>query len=83
MKSILLILITTAVTSQQAQSYKYLGDFSSKSTILYLYTFVDNVSIEIFGMINNSFPELYSAPDYNLITIDNITFNTLHSVVST
>ena len=83
MKSILLILLRTAVTSLQAQSYKYIGDFSSKSTILYLDTFVDYISIEIFRMINNSFPELYSTPDYNPIHIDNRTFNTLHSVLST
>lgn len=65
MKKILLILITTAITSLQAQSYKYLGEYSSNGTPKYLETPGDNISIETLEMISNSLPESYPVPDYN------------------
>lgn len=65
MKKLLLILLTTAVTSLQAQSYKFLGEYTSNGTPLYLETPGDNVSIETLEMINNSLPESYPVPDYN------------------
>lgn len=65
MKKILLILITTAVTTLQAQSYKYLGAYSSNGTPNYLETPSDTISIETLERINNSLPESYPVPDYN------------------
>jgi hypothetical protein len=65
MKKILLILISTVITSLQAQSYKYLGAYSANGTPKYLETPSDNVSIQTLEMISNSLPESYPVPDYN------------------
>ena len=65
MKKILLILLTTVITSLQAQSYKYLGEYTSNGTPLYLETPGDNVSTETQKMISSSLPESYPVPDYN------------------
>ncbi|MFK8058774.1 MAG: DUF4114 domain-containing protein [Polaribacter sp.] len=65
MKKIILILIVTTITSLQAQSYKYLGEYTSNGTPKYLENPGDNVSIETREMISNSLPESYPVPDYN------------------
>ncbi|WP_435415302.1 DUF4114 domain-containing protein [Polaribacter aestuariivivens] len=65
MKKILLILITTVVTNLQAQSYKYIGDYTTDGTPNYLENPGDIISIETLEMINNSLPESYPVPDYN------------------
>lgn len=65
MKNLLLILITSAITSVYAQSYKYLGDYTSNGTPLYLESEGDIISIETQEMISNSLPESYPVPDYN------------------
>jgi hypothetical protein len=65
MKKLILILISTAITSISAQSYQYLGDFTSNGTPLYLENPSDVVSIETQEMISNSLPESYPVPDYN------------------
>ncbi len=44
--------------------YKYLGDFTSNGTPLYLEE-RDMVSQEIIDMINNALPESYPVPDFN------------------
>jgi hypothetical protein len=65
MKKILLILLTTIATSFQAQSYKYLGDYTSNGTPKYLEIPGDVVSQETIDLISNSLPESYPVPDYN------------------
>ncbi|WP_298766411.1 hypothetical protein [uncultured Polaribacter sp.] len=65
MKKTLLILLTTAITSLQAQNYTYLGDFNTDGTPKYLETPGENISLETREMISNSLPESYPVPDYN------------------
>ena len=65
MKNLLLILISTAITSIHAQTYNYLGDYTSNGTPLYLENPGDEVSVETLQMIDNSLPESYPVPDYN------------------
>ena len=65
MKKILLILLTTIATSFQAQSYTYLGDYTSNGTPKYLEIPGDIVSQETIDLISNSLPESYPVPDYN------------------
>tara|TARA_R110002051_G_C8362434_1_gene442115 strand:+ start:78 stop:335 length:258 start_codon:yes stop_codon:yes gene_type:complete len=84
MKKIFLILLTTAVTSLQAQSYKFCEDYTSKETSLLAEVSKFNVSVETFGMVNNSFQESYLILDYTSlnINIDNVTFSTSNGVLS-
>ena len=65
MKNILLILISTAITSLHAQTYNYLGDYTSNGTPLYLENPSDEISVETLQMIDNSLPETFPVPDYN------------------
>ncbi|WP_159951026.1 DUF4114 domain-containing protein [Polaribacter septentrionalilitoris] len=65
MKKILLILISTVVTSLNAQTYNYLGEFTSDGTPMYLESPGDIVSTETLQMIDNSLPENYPVPTYN------------------
>lgn len=65
MKKLLLLLSIFASATTIAQSYQYLGEFTSNGTPLYLETPGDNVSIETQEMISNSLPESYPVPDYN------------------
>lgn len=65
MKKTLLILISIVVTSLNAQSYKYLGEYTSNGTPLYLESPGDIVSIETLQMIDDSLPENYPVPTYN------------------
>ncbi|MCL7754073.1 DUF4114 domain-containing protein [Polaribacter sp. Z022] len=65
MKKILLLLLSTVITSLSAQTYQYLGNYTSNGTPLYLENPSDVVSVETQRMINNSLPERYPVPDYN------------------
>ncbi|WP_420571111.1 DUF4114 domain-containing protein [Kordia sp.] len=65
MKKLLLIFSMFATVATTAQSYQYLGDYTSNGTPLYLETPGDNVSVETLEMISNSIPESYPVPDYN------------------
>ncbi|MGH1385077.1 DUF4114 domain-containing protein [Kordia sp.] len=65
MKKLLLLLSIFATATTIAQSYQYLGEFTSNGTPLYLETPGDNVSVETQEMISNSLPESYPVPDYN------------------
>ena len=65
MKNIFIILLSLVVFTFQAQSYTYLGDYTSNGTPNYLVTPSDNVSSKTLDNINNSLPESYPVPEYN------------------
>ena len=65
MKKILLITFFTITTLLNAQTYNYLGEYTSDGTPLYLENPGDNVSVETLQMIDDSLPESYPVPDYN------------------
>jgi hypothetical protein len=65
MKKIVLTLTLFVATSLNAQTYQYLGDFTSNGTPLYLVDPSDVVSVDTQEMISNSLPESYPVPDYN------------------
>lgn len=65
MKKLLLILLSTAISSLQAQNYQYLGNFTSNGTPLYLEVPGDTVSEETQEMIRSYLPNGYSVVDYN------------------
>jgi hypothetical protein len=64
-KKLLLILLSTAITSLQAQNYQYLGNFTSNGTPLYLEVPGDTVSEQTQEMIRSYLPNGYSVVDYN------------------
>lgn len=67
MKQLLLLLatmLTFSWASAQEYNYKFLGDYTSDGTPLYL-DGKDDVSQETLDMINNALPEGYPVPDYN------------------
>jgi hypothetical protein len=67
MKQLLLLLatmLTFSWASSQQYNYKFLGDYTSDGTPLYL-DGKDDVSQETLDMINNALPEGYPVPDYN------------------
>ncbi|MFY9243047.1 MAG: DUF4114 domain-containing protein [Polaribacter sp.] len=65
MKKIICVLVLTTMASLQAQSFKYLGEYTSDGTPKYLENPGDLVSVETQEMISNSLPESYPVPDYN------------------
>lgn len=66
MKKVLLQLILLfTVTIINAQDYKFLGDYTSNGTPLYLESERDDVSVETQEMISNALPESFPVPDYN------------------
>ncbi len=65
MKKIILVLFVIVVTSINAQSYKYLGEYTSNGTPKYLENPGDIVSQETIDLVKKSLPSSYSVPDYN------------------
>ena len=59
---LMLFFISNSVNSQ---NYKYLGEYTSNGTPLYLESERDVVSTQTLEMISNSIPEQYPVPDYN------------------
>lgn len=67
MKQLLLLLatmLTFSWVSAQQYNYKFLGDYTSDGTPLYL-DGKDDVSRETLDMINSALPEGFPVPDYN------------------
>lgn len=67
MKQLLLLLatmLTFSWASAQQYNYKFLGDYTSDGTPLYL-DGKDDVSQETLDMINSALPEGYPVPDFN------------------
>jgi len=65
MKKILLIGILLVTTLVNAQTYNYLGSYTSNGTPLYLEAESDVISVETQEMISNALPESFPVPDYN------------------
>ncbi|MFC2109055.1 DUF4114 domain-containing protein [Bacteroidota bacterium] len=63
-KNVLLSILLFTLTLINAQSYKYLGDYSSNGTPYYLEE-RDQISAETLEMISNALPEGYPVPNYN------------------
>ena len=65
MKQLFTLLILTYTLQLQAQTYQYLGTYTTDGTPNYLEPVGDVVSVETLEMISNSLPESYPVPDYN------------------
>ena len=65
MKKVILFLLVIIATSINAQSYKYLGEYSYNGTPKYLENPGDIVSQETIDLVKKSLPSSYSVPDYN------------------
>lgn len=65
MKQLFTLLILTYTIQLQAQTYQYLGTYTTDGTPNYLEPVGDVVSVETLEMISNSLPESYPVPDYN------------------
>ena len=65
MKQLFTLLILTYTIQLQAQTYQYLGTYTSDGTPNYLEPVGDVVSVETLEMISNSLPESYPVPEYN------------------
>ncbi|MDG1805385.1 DUF4114 domain-containing protein [Flavicella sp.] len=64
-KSLLQLILLFVVTIINAQDYKFLGEYTSNGTPLYLEEVRDDVSVETQEMISNALPESFPVPDYN------------------
>ena len=65
MKQLFTLLILTYTIQLQAQTYQYLGTYTTDGTPNYLEPIGDVVSVETLEMISNSLPESYPVPEYN------------------
>lgn len=65
MKKIILAIFCLSVLGMSSQNYKFLGEFNSDGTPLYLENPGDIISSETLQMISNSLPENYPVPEYN------------------
>lgn len=65
MKGLVHIALFFSTVFSFAQSYQYLGSYTSNGTPLYLEQPGDVVSQETMDMVSNSLPEGYPVPDYN------------------
>ena len=64
-KSLLQLVLLFSITVVSAQDYKFLGEYTSNGTPLYLEEVRDDVSVETQEMISEALPESFPVPDYN------------------